>query len=206
MEAYAEGTMTQAEFAAAQQLTQARVSQLKAEDRLVMTDDGKRVRVAESLARIQATATPAHAGRAARRAAQKAAQAAGEGQGTAAAPEAPQGAAGAAQGAPDYILETDYQGRRARALALQEEAAARKAARDEEIELGTLLRADDVRTVVADAATRFRSALENLGPTIAPMLAATSDESRIVVMLAEAHEQVLAELARQFHQIGAQPQ
>lgn len=206
MEAHDHGTMTQAEFAAAQQLTQARVSQLKAEGRLVMTDDGKRVRVAESLARIQATATPAHAGRAARRAAQKAAQAAGEGQGNAAAPEAPQRTAGNAQGAPSYILETDYQGRRARALALQEEATARKAARDEEIELGTLLHAEDVRTVVADAAARFRSALENLGPTIAPMLAATSDESRIVVMLAEAHEQVLAELARQFHQIGAQPQ
>lgn len=206
MEAHAEGTMTQAEFAAAQQLTQARVSQLKAEGRLVMTDDGKRVRVAESLARIQATSDPTRAGVAARRAAQKAARAAGEGQGTAAAPEAPQGAAGDAPAVPDYLSEHDYQGRRARALALQEEATARKAARDEEIELGTLLRADDVRTVVADAATRFRSALENLGPTIAPMLAATSDESRIVVMLAEAHEQVLAELARQFHQIGAQPQ
>lgn len=206
MEGHDDGTMTQAEFAAAQGCTQARVSQLKAEGRLVMTDDGKRVRVAESLARIDATRDPTHAGRVARRAAQKAAQAADEGQGTPAPASAPQNAPQAPAPPPDYILESDYQGRRARALALQEEAAARKAARDEEIELGTLLRADDVRSVIADAATTFRNSLENLGPTIAPMLAATGDESRIVVMLAEAHEQVLAELARKFHQIGAQPQ
>lgn len=206
MEAQPEGTMTQAEFAVAQRLTQARVSQLKAEGRLVMTVDGKRVCVAESLARIQATADPARAGVAARRAAQKATQAEGEGQGAAPPAGASQAAAGAAPAPLDFVSDHDFQGRRARALALQEEANARKAAREEEIELGTLLRADDVRTVIADAATRFRNALENLGPTIAPMLAATSDESRIVVMLAESHEQVLAELARQFHQIGAQPQ
>lgn len=119
--------------------------------------------------------------------------------------DVPQAAAGASPAPLDFVSDHDFQGRRARALALQEEANARKAAREEDIEIGTLLRADEVRSVIADAATRFRSALENLGPTIAPMLAATSDESRIVVMLAEAHEQVLAELARQFHQIGAQP-
>lgn len=225
MEGHDDGTMTQAEFAAAQGWTQARVSQLKAEGRLVMTDDGRRVRAAESLARIESTRDPAHAGRAARRASQKAALARAAGQGAtppssaphsapeaaggAAAPEPANGSQSAPQApgaAPDYVLESDYQGRRARALALQEEAAARKAARDEEIELGTLLRADEVRAVIADAATTFRTTLENLGPTIAPMLAATGDESRIVVMLADAHEQVLAELARKFQQIGAQPQ
>lgn len=193
-------TMTQAEFAKAQGLTQARVSQLKAEGRLVLTDDGKRLRVVESLERISATADPSRAGVAARRAAHKASASNGS-SGEAV------GAASAAPGAPaDFITDHDYQGRRARALALQEEASARKAARDEELELGSLLRADEAVAIVADAATRFRSALENLGPSIAPMLAATSDESRIVVMLAEAHEQVLAELARQFAQLGGQPQ
>ena len=212
MEGHDDGTMTQSEFAAAQGLSQARVSQLKAEGRLVLTDDGKRLRVAESLARIQATADPTRAGRVARRAAQRAHSAssvASASPAAAADPGASQTHADAAtqpSGKPaDFILDHDYQGRRARALALQEEAKARQADREEQLALGRLLDADDVVRVLADAGTTFRHALENLGPAIAPMLAACGDESRIVVMLAEAHEQVLTDLARKFAQIGATP-
>ena len=47
------------------------ITQLKGEGRLVLTDDGKRVRVQESIALIKATADPAKAGVAARHAANR---------------------------------------------------------------------------------------------------------------------------------------
>ena len=62
-------TSTFGEFAKIARFKASYVTQLKNDNRLVLTDDGKRVRVAESLARIAATKDPSKAGVAARHAA-----------------------------------------------------------------------------------------------------------------------------------------
>ena len=55
---------------------------------------------------------------------------------------------------------------------------------------------------MADATTALRTALENLPATIAPQLAAEPDEDRVCVMLSDALEHMLEDLARRFASIG----
>lgn len=173
------------------------VTQLKREGRLVLTEEGKRVRVAESQRLIADTRSPTKAGVAARHAAARGAAVPDGGEEG----DGGEGAAGAAPGARSAIEEV-LSTRRARAQAEREEALARKALRDEQIELGQLVPADQVAEVVADATTALRTALENLPATIAPQLAAEPDEDRVRVMLSDALEHMLEDLARRFASIG----
>ena len=184
------------EFAAHINRSPAHVTALKQAGRLVLADDaGRRVRVAESIRRIADTANPAKAGVAARHAAAR-------GQGGV------QGAAGVAAGdsdapgAPVIDPADPLATRRARAAAEREEALARKALRDEQLELGQLVPTDQVAEVLADATTTLRTTLENLPATLAPLLAAEPDEDRVRVMLADALEHALDELGRRFATIG----
>src|SRR5690606_28339636 len=119
------------------------VTQLKAANRLVLTPDRRRVLVADSLRLIEDTRDPSKAGVAARHAA----------------------ARGSANPSPSIHLEAEQGGpggdddaddrapvapndplalRRARAQAEIQEAALRKALREEQQELGELLQRDDV--------------------------------------------------------------
>lgn len=184
------------------------VTQLKAEGRLVLTEDGKRVRVEESRALIKATADPGKTGVVARHAAARA-------QGAATTPAAGRGATSGAEDAEDGE-DADQAGaastgdpvadsharRRSKAMADKAEADARKALRDEQLELGQLLKAEDVEHAVRGAVVTFRGTLENLPNTIAPELAAIEDEGRVRVILAEALENALSELARRFGQLA----
>lgn len=177
------------------------VTELKAAGRLVLSEDGKRVRVAESLALLRATADPSKAGVVAHHAAARAAVA-GSGPDPAGSP--PDGgddpeAAGAPTG--DTVAD-GHARRRAKALADKAETDAKAAERDYQISLGQLLRAADVEQAVRSAVIVFRGALENLPNILAPKLAATSDEGQVRVLLAEAHEHALEELARQFATLG----
>lgn len=168
------------------------VTELKSAGRLVLTRDGKRVLVDESLQLIRDTADPARAGVAARHAAARGALA-GE----------PAAAVDRDGGEAVLVDMTDpHARRRAKALADKEEALARKALREEQIELGQLLRTDEVRDALADAAVELRTGLENLRDILAPQLAAEPDADRVRVMLGDAVEQMLAELARKFAAIG----
>lgn len=162
------------------------VTQLKQAGRLVLTDDGKRVRVAESVARIEATRDPAMQGVADHHAAQRAAKAAAS---TPTPPDAPLGT--------EKIGNT-YQAARA----VKEQYLARAAKRDYELSIGKLLPADDVRHALAAAATTLRARLEALPDTLAPQLAPITDEHQTRATLAEAIEHALAELAREFSQIA----
>lgn len=181
------------------------VTELRQGGRLVLTDDGKRVRVAESIALIESTRDPAKAGVAERHATERVQAAARK-----AAPDPRQQAADAANDdssddadAPSTYVPTDpHSKRRARALADKAEADARKALRDEKIELGQLLQADEVTAVVSEAITTLRTSMENLPGQIAPGLAAATTEEQVRVLLAEALETRLADLARTFNQIG----
>lgn len=164
------------------------VTQLKTEGRLVLNDTG-RVLVAASRQRIADTADPAKDGVRARHAA---AREAGQGD---ARGEDEAAAAGAYSDDPIAV-------RRSRAQAEKAEAEARKALRDEQIELGQLLVRDDVLHATRAAATELRGALETLPISLAPLLAAEQDEGRCRVLLADAFEHALDQLSRQFAAIA----
>jgi hypothetical protein len=169
------------------------VTQLRKEGRLVLTDDGKQVRVAESIARIEATRSPSHDGVAARHAAAR--QTATP---TPPGPEAPPPAYAAADPGADKIGNS-YQAARA----VKERYMAMSAKRDYEVAIGKLLDAAEVRSALISAITVLRNDLESLPENIAPALAAESDENRMRILLAEEIEHVLANLATRFDQMGA---
>ncbi|GAB3305701.1 hypothetical protein GCM10027564_06590 [Luteimonas notoginsengisoli] len=189
------------EFAALAGFKPSYITELKNAGRLVLTDDRKKVRVAESLALIDQTRDPARAGVAARHAAARAASAA---QADEAAAQA--GGAGEGDDAPPATysdpVEASHARRKAKAIADKAEADARKALRDEQLELGQLLEADQVDFAVRGAVATFRTSLENLPNTLAPELAALSDEGRIRVVLGEALEHALEELSRKLGTIA----
>jgi hypothetical protein len=171
------------------------VTALKQAGRLVLTDDGKRVRIAASRQRIAETADPSKAGVVARHAAERAAKA-GE--------LPPQAPAPAAEGeGPDDDDEAGTPGYQA-SRAKREHYAAMAAQRDYEVSIGKLMDAGEVAAAVAQAATTLRTQLEALPDTLAPQLAAITDEAQVRATLAEAIEHALEETARQFFAIARQ--
>lgn len=174
------------------------ITELKNAGRLVLTEDGRRVRVPESLRLIEDTRDPAKAAVAARHAAAR-------------------GAVATVIEAPERDAAVDVEGgeeergvapsdplalRRARAAAEREEALLRKALRDEQRELGELLQREDVVATIADVITTLRTNLENLPTTLSASLAAETAEERCRLILATGIEQALEELSRKFRQIG----
>lgn len=188
-----------ADFAGIARVRASYVTRLKADGRLVLTEDGKQVRVAESLQRIQATRDPGKAGVAARHAAARGAQV-GEGAGGGAiAPPAPNGAPAAddpARGEAEG--EQGYQHWRAR----NERAKALASERENAIAEGKLLAASEVEAAIASAATTLRGRMESLPATLGPQLAVITDEAQLIATLAEAIEHMLEEVARQFAVVG----
>ena len=170
------------------------VTELKAAGRLVLTDDGK-VDVDASLALIRNTADPAKDGVRARHAAGRAK---GQG-GDAGSP----GAGVDGDDAPDSFEPPSPDAkRRAKALADKAETDAKAAERDYRLSMGELLEAGDVEHAARGAATTLRNRLENLANTLAPQIAAETDEGKVRVILAEAIEHALAEVSRQFAAIA----
>lgn len=185
-------TATQAEFARLQRWKPSYVSQLKREGRLVLSEDGKSVLVAESIARVAATMDPAKDGVRARHAAARVTTT------PAPAPEpiAPQEPAGEPGAAGiDGIGYQHWRERSERAKALGLE-------RDNAIAAGRLLDAGEVAKAVGSAATALRTRLEGLPDVLAPQLAPLDDEARIRGLLAEEIEHALSECARGFAQLG----
>ena len=190
------------EFATLMGFRASYVTELKGKGHLVLTDDGRRVRVAESRQLLADLANPTKAGVAARHAATRAAAkpspslAPGAGKGSASGDDE-------ADDAPTtFEPDSPFAKRRAKAQAEREEALARKALRDEQVELGQLLQRDDVLPQIAAAVTTFRTSLENLAATLAPQLAAMEDEARCKVLIDTSFEHALEELSRRFAQIG----
>jgi hypothetical protein len=167
------------------------VTALKQAGRLVMTDDGKRVRIDASRLRIAETADPSKGGVAARHAAERAAKV-GEAPAESSTPEG--------EGQEDDAGTPGYQASRAK----REHYAALAAARDYEVSIGKLLDAAEVTQAVAQAATTLRTQLEALPDILAPQLAAIADEAQVRATLAEAIEHALEETSRQFFAIARQ--
>lgn len=182
-------TATFREFAGIAKFRPSYISQLKADGRLVLTDDGKRVRVAESLQRIADTKDPAKIGVAARHAAARAAAEADAPVSTESAP-APSGEA-------EAIADTGtlgFQHWRERS----ERAKALAAERENAIAEGKLVAAEEVAAAIVNHTALLRTRLEALPPILAPQLIAASDEAHARALLADAIEHALGEMARQF--------
>lgn len=202
-------TASFAQFAAAAGIKRSYVTALRKADRLVLTDDGKRVLVAESLARIEATRDPARAAVAARHAAARGTpafptaaaaqrtQTAGQGEAAADAAPAPPDAT---QPVDDTPGGEGFQYWRQRS----EKARALAAERDNAVAEAKLLDAEEVVATVKGAITTLRTRLESLPDVLGPQLAAISDEAEARASVAEAIEHALEETSRQFFAIGRQ--
>lgn len=172
------------EFAGIARFKPSYITQLKAEGRLVLTEDGKRVRVAESLQRIADTKDPAKIGVAARHAAQRKAE--------------DPAAADDPQSPPDDPASTSgFQHWRERS----ERAKALAAERENAIAEGKLVGAADVAHAAASHVTLLRTRLEAIPDVLAPQLAAARDEAHVRALLAESIEHMLGEASRQFFEL-----
>ena len=190
-------TATQAEFARLVNRKPGYISQLKTAGVLVMTGDGRRVRVRESLAAIEANRNPSFDGVAARHEAERRAK-----------------AAAAAQPAPPVEEDEEDGG-----LSVTEANRLLKiaSAREKQIEVelaemklkrerGELLHAADVRAACAAAATEARHGFERMVEALAPRLAATSDEHRIRELLHDDISHTLEAFARALTAAGGSPE
>lgn len=208
------GTMSLREFADHLGKKPGYITELRKAGRLVM--DGRRVRVDESKRLIADTMDPAKAGVAARHARARAAAKPSPSTTPAAAPVARQGAdvaeVPAAEGEQggdatdiDLPLDNPLAKRRAEAQARTEEAKARKAERDEQLELGQLLEREPTIAALANFVTVLRNRLQGLPARLSPELGA-SDETRCKVLLTDEIEHALEDLERKFQSIGRERQ
>jgi hypothetical protein len=177
-----------AEFAKLAGYKRSYITQLKADDRLVLADDGKRVRVAESLQRIEDTRDPAKIGVVRRHAAEREA---GKANGAAETADVPQGPDASDDPNEDVAgmqsIRRDVEGEKLRQLR-----------RENDLAEGKLLRADDVISATKMHYATLRTGLEALPDMLAAQVAGVRDESRARALIADAIEQKLTELARQF--------
>lgn len=171
-------TATQAEFARLLGYKRSYVTALKQAGRLVLAEDGA-VRVAESIARIEATRDPGKAAVAERHAAARAVL-------PALVPDLTPADAEPESSTQGYQY---WRERRERANALAAE-------RDNAEAEGKLLRTADVVAACAGAFVIARVALESLADTLGPQLAAEGDEARCRALIADEVELQLAELSR----------
>ena len=164
------------------------VTALRKAGRLVLTDDGRAVKVAESLARIAATRDPAMQAVADRHAAARGAALA-----TATTEDEESSADEAdADAGPDY---QQWKARRERAAALREEMRLGE-------EGGDLIRREEAVAVVSSAFVALRVGLEAMPDSIAPTLASESDEARVRILLGEEVERLLANLSAEIAAMG----
>jgi hypothetical protein len=173
--------------------------QLKKEGRLVLTDDGKRVRVAESIARIAETRDPSKSGVAIRHANARGAQAmtghaATTGDDEEAATESSE-EQDARQGGRSYDFQT-AKAKREHWAAEREHASWRK-------EAGELMEKTEVVASFADAGATLRGRLEAWTATLPPQLVGR-DENAIRATLADQVERLLLDLADKFNRMAGE--
>lgn len=169
-------TLTRTEFARHMGWKSAgQVSNLLKQGLIVLTDDGKRVDVEASEAKIIAARDPSKAGVRVR-------HAAGRGDGVEAEQENP-----------------NYQNAKAK----KEHYAALQAEMDYRKRAGELMEASEARAVVADILVQLRTSLEPLGAVLAPQLAATADETDCRNLVEDKIRGALAECSRRLGGMGS---
>lgn len=189
-------TATFAEFARLARFKPSYVTQLKRDERLVLTEDGKAVKVPESLERIRETRDPGRQDVAERHASER--------EITVPVPPAKLPEAESSLDPEDYE-EVDLGGAGPsyqRARAVKEHFLAMKEKRDYEISMGKLMDAEEVGAVVADAVTALRASLELIPDVYAAQLAAESGEASVRAVLADAIQHALEEASRQLAKLA----
>lgn len=186
-------TASFSEFADLRGYKRSYITELKKQRRLVLTEDGKRILVAESIDLIRDTSDPSKIGVARRHAATRASTPAETGPGPGSVPASRDEAAEAEDKA-----DAPFHSNRAE----REHWLALSAKRDYELSIGKLMDAADVEAAVAQAAVSLRKAMERLPDILAPQIAPITDESKIRALLAESIEIALLELSQQFGAIG----
>lgn len=183
-------TMTLTEFARHIGCKQSYASELKRDGRLVMSQDGKRVQVAESIARIEATRDPSKAGVAQRHALERGADA-NTGHETAFPTFDGDERSAPAEG--QYSFQ-DAKAKREHWAAEREHAAFRK-------EAGELMERGEVVAAFADAGAALRAKLEAWASVLPPQLIGR-DEAAIRATLADQVEQLLHDLVGKFNKMA----
>lgn len=167
--------------------------QLVKDGRFVLAPDGKRVLVAESLARYQATKDPSKQGVADRHAAARAAADDSDDHDADSAP-----AYRPAQGASEAAVGNSYQ----QARAVKEKFLALEAKRAYEVAIGQLRDSREVEGLAATAMTELRIRLENLATTVAPMLTNQPDEAKVRALLQDQFAHALESASHHFARLA----
>lgn len=185
----ARSEMRFAEFARHIGVRPSYVTQLKREGRLVLSDDGKAVKAAESLARIQETRDPSKAAVAARHAS---ARGRSEVDVSAVDPSADHEDIG-----PVTDTRYDYQAARAK----REYLAAETAELEFRKQAGELIEVSALQSVLADAAATICASLDRIEHDLVPALKGLSEEE-IRLQVREYIDQIRADLAESFAKMG----
>lgn len=152
------------------------ITELKQAGRIVMSADGRRVMVAESLERIEATKSPDKAHVAERHA--------------------------QARGDEPAVEETAADASYAESRARRENFQAKLAELEYRRQAGELVELAAVQATVADICTVLRSGLETLPDVLAPQIAPVTDESIVRARLAEEVELLLGQVEHRVAEIG----
>lgn len=171
------------------------INELEKSGRAFRAPDGKHWLKAESLAAWQASRDPAYQGVADRHAAARAGQGA-----LAPAPdddERPAPASSNANPTRDAQIGSSYQ----QARAVKEKFFALEAKRAYEVAIGTLRDASEVEGIVATAFVEIRHRLENMATSLAPVVAAQSDEAAVRATLRDAFDHTLASASHHFDKL-----
>ena len=171
-------TMSLADFARYLGCKPSYITKLKQAGRLVLTEDGRRVKVTPSKERIEATRDPAKA------------------QNTTT-PKTPNEAA-TDPNEPPTVANPDYQAARAK----REHYAALQAEADYRAKIRELLDAGRVRAVLADVLTELRTQIEAIPHTLAPALAAMTDEAAVKSALVSEIESALHTASARLEKLG----
>ena len=167
--------------------------QLVKDGRFVLAPDGKRVLVAQSLARYNATKDPSKQGVADRHAAARAAADDSDDHDADSAP-----AYRPAQGASEAAVGNSYQ----QARAVKEKFLALEAKRAYEVAIGQLRDSREVEGLAATAMTELRIRLENLATTVAPMLTNQPDEAKVRALLQDQFANALESASHHFARLA----
>lgn len=192
--AEADLVVTGAELAAILGCRPSYIVDLKKKGRLVVGPTGKGYLKTASLALYETTRDPAKSGVAARHAADR-----GKGLAGAEGEDEPDDEADGAADPTVVPLSNDAK-RKAKALADKAELDAENARIDMAERLGELLPRADVERAIGQAASGLRVALENMADTLAPQLAATTDEAQCRKLVWDEVSHALEELSRGFRE------
>lgn len=189
---------TFAEFAEIARVRRSYVTQLKQDDRLVLSDDGKRVRVKASLQLIEDTRDPSKAGVRARHQVER--ERVTEPRVENVPPTAP------ADSLRDDDEDDEPAGRHGASFqasrAVRERYLAAAAKRDYDLSMGKLLDAAATLEAVAGAITMLRSRLSQIGATHAAELAIATDEGACQTIVEDAFEHAMSECERELLKVA----